>query len=289
MEVVTRTTYFWSNGRVVPVDQERPTTAHPWVWGGLGYPENDMIVAISELPTGETVTEAGQACDGIRLRAAMSDYWGLPLANSEPDFQAELPTTVIDTVKEKFRSAEHNSLLQRDSLGYEENITAAFVSNLGSPKTRVAGWEIKIRYWLHSRSIKEPQTNADIGFIFDVQNGDRRIVKATWVQAKRSFVANAPTSSLDNADRQLDAMQRRTNAAFLMVYAPERYEIRKASSREHSVALEDLVGDVLLCTEGDRNADVLIDTIGTDFVVSLVVERAEKLRAERKRPRFSNR
>jgi hypothetical protein len=229
-----------------------------------------LVAAVEETPDGIQRVIHGDAWTKERLRDAMAFHFGFVGTELGPEIGQRIPETVLTTIAEHIREATSRVSRQFSFLGHEDRATGAL---FGSTLLDVDqdGWKVRIWHQGFSPQIKEPESGADGGIIVDVQDRQgNRVIKAAWFQAKRSASQIVDPLVLPGLASQVGLMQERTREAYAVVYTPERVEVYRQGDREHATTLDALVVGMMRCTSGDRNRDLLPDTLDKTLILGVL-------------------
>jgi len=109
-------------------------------------------------------------------------------------------------------------------------------------------------------------------FIVDIKDREgRRVMKASWIQAKRTEQMPNRLEDLQDVSDQVGEMQRRTKEAYLVVYTPEGIRVFRGTDLNEELTFDHLIVEMLRCPAGDRDRNLIIDTLDKRFLLRAVV------------------
>ena len=96
-------------------------------------------------------------------------------------------------------------------------------------------------------------------------------MKASWIQAKRTEQMPNRLEDLQDVSDQVGEMQRRTKEAYLVVYTPEGIRVFRGTDLNEELTFDHLIVEMLRCPAGDRDRNLIIDTLDKRFLLRAVV------------------
>jgi hypothetical protein len=268
MGVLTRKEYQWLDGRVVPFVQERPKGLGPWP--GYGRRRRSSVAAVEETRGGIIRILRGGAYTEERMSDAMALHFGIE--NIEKiSARLSVPASVIEELAKRTRQATVKVTRQFPKLADEDRTTGALFSDLDSIIEK-EGWRLRLTHQVFSTKTKEPQTGADGGVIVDIMDREgHRVMKASWIQAKRTEQMPNRLEDLQDVAVQVRQMQSRTKEAYVLLYTPEGIRVFRGTDLKQELTFDQLLIEMLRCPAGDRNRDLIIDTLDKRFLLRAVV------------------
>ncbi len=76
---------------------------------------------------------------------------------------------------------------------------------------------------------------------------------------------------LQDVSDQVGEMQRRTKEAYLVVYTPEGIRVFRGTDLNEELTFDHLIVEMLRCPAGDRDRNLIIDTLDKRFLLRAVV------------------
>jgi hypothetical protein len=268
MGVRTRREYHWLDGRVIPIVQERPSGRGPW----RGPRRNPSLVAAVEESRGGIirVVEGGAYTDKL-MSDAMAQHFGIDDVQGASDGLVAISDSVLDKIAKSVREAVTNVTRQFPKLADEDRTTGALFSDLDLT-IEEGGWRVRLTHQIFSAKTKEPNTGADGGVIVDIIDREgHRVMKASWIQAKRTEQMPNRLEDLQGVAGQVAEMQTRTKEAYLVVYTPEGIRVFRGTDLNQEITFDHLIREMLRCPAGDRDRDLIIDTLDKRFLLRAVV------------------
>lgn len=267
MSATRRTEYHVINGRLLPEIHKRPRGRGPWP--GAKARGATLVIAIEKTPGRINVTE-GRACNPELLQEALSCFFNLDGLWQQADF-VQIPDEVVNLASGVTVEAVMSVVRKHDQLAKEECSTGHLFGSLYCDE-RLNGWAVKVSYQSFSSQTKEPLTGADCALLVDLKDDQgRRIVKVAWFQAK--WVEGNPKDVLNNSKLkgQLKDMAEYTSENYAIVYSPSQVEVFRHGKRSSTATLDSVVVLMLKCKAGDRNREVILDSLDREYLVRVKV------------------
>jgi hypothetical protein len=263
----SRKEYHWIENRTIEKIVCRPENAKRWPFDV----KNPTLVAVIEPRDNSFELRYGPARTDSRVVDAVRHYQGLYTDEKIADFGKDLTTSFIERTARRIKGIINEYTNQYNSFANEEDITGFIKGQLGNFEFEDDNTRVLIKTWTYARNPKERKLGLDIGVIFDILRGNQRVVKAIWIQAKRSEAQPEDILELPDLKGQLKDMQCYTNEAYALVYTPVGAEMYRADAPKMSIPVEDVMSESLNCKRGDRTPVVVALTGDSKLLIDVLV------------------
>lgn len=259
--------YSWVEGRVVEERVSRPLGISQW---RFDRSTRNLVATIEGTDRSFLLIE-GPAAKRGRIVDCVRLYKRVFTDDSTVDFSKELPAAVQDDLRAKLNEATSSIMKQWDSFAEETDMTGHLKGELAKVKVERDGWRVAIRTYTYKRYPKENKVGADLGIIFDILHLNRRVIKATWYQAKIADPQVIRLDEIEDLSEQVRKMQEHTKEAYSLLYSPRKIIVTQGLDLDSAQSFSENILDGVNCTRGDRNPELIADTVDTKFVVRLFI------------------
>jgi hypothetical protein len=252
-----------------PTDKGKPGSKHHLLVDRKGIPLTLLLTAanVHDSKVLEDLLDGIPAIPGPRGRPR---FTGLPLESVGIEIGQRVPQELLEELASLLRAAARKVTEQFRTLGNEERTTGALFSDL-NVRREVSGWVLNITNHNYSGEIKEPIIGADAGIIVDITDAmGLRATKAGWFQAKRVVEVPKRIAAIHDLESQMDKMLKRTRDGYALLYTPRGVRVFQGDSYAE-IKFDTLVLEMVRCSKGDRDPEVLIDTFDSRFLLEVLL------------------
>ena len=264
--------YFFDDGRIKRRMVLRPDHVEKWRFDL----EQPNLVAVIEPRSGSFHIREGPAATPERIVDAVRDYEGVLVDATISDVGPLAPADLIRDVISHIETGIAAVLAQFPSYAEETDITGSLKGRIESPVFEREGWQARVRTWTYSRRPKERELGADVGLIVDLSDGERRVVKALWFQAKKSDGVPETAEQVEDLPRQIASMRKETPEAYTLIYTVDGVYAFEGDNFKSPLELASVVRDALFCKRGDRTPRVVALTADSRILLDVLVQKANK-------------
>lgn len=232
--------------------------------------------------------DKGEAFTEARWQEAFLQEVGIKPSNTSTELGELVPRAVLDRLSVELARraaivAEHVTK-NWNNVAAEAELVSMMLTELHASFV-IEEWSVSLRPQVFSSIRKEPQIGADMGWLVQISVGRRRLVKALWMQAKRTpyDVADSNTMfRLTDFRAQFGKMKARTHAAYGIVFTPDRIVVGNDSGL---TTLHTLLVETVSCRAGDRRPEIVVETIDRHYVAVLDLKGTVPRRKKRSQQR----
>jgi len=259
--------YHLIENRVVERRIRRPASSKRWAYD---LTQSTLIAVLDPDDNSFQLRRGPAATDPLVLDAVLR-YERLYADVGTTDISKDLSATVAKDAAVAIKDIINDYAKQFRSFANEEDISGYVKGRLNDTVVSDEKTRVVIKTWTYARNPKERQLGVDIGVIFDISRADQRVVKAIWVQAKRSEEAPGDILTLQDLRGQLEDMRVHTSEAYAMVYTANEAQMYRADAPSVLIPVEEIVYDSLICQRGDRDPVVVALTGDSKVVLEVFV------------------
>jgi hypothetical protein len=267
MNSTSRTSVFLSDGRLYPVEIQRPAGRGPWP-RVTQFNDAELVLTV-EGPNGKQEVHQGPAFTPELLSDAFYLAQGIAPANISPEVWQRVPADLRRRIENRIHEVERNVIGQLPWFSNEEAVTGAFFSQLASPLFEAEGWRTRISFVEFSKQVKEPLTGTDVAIIVDaLASNGMRSFKTIWFQAKSlSSMPNAQTSP-PRMREQLRRAQGYCDSSYGLAYTPSGIFVLGPPGVEPE-AIEQTLDRCMQCQVGDFSVGALMNSMNRKHLVQI--------------------
>lgn len=259
--------YHWIENRVVQRIVYRPEWVSQW---RFNIRRRTLVAVIEESDRSFTVhhgpeTSPERIVDCVRL------YENVLADESIPDFSGRMPESVREELRTKLNEAITSVQRQLRSFAEETDITGHLKGKLNGIIVERDRWRIAVKSWTYKRNPKEHIIGADMGVIFDVLYGGKRLIKAMWYQAKIDKEGSASLDNVQDLAEQVEKMKRYTDEAYTLLYTPDVIITTRGMDEQDYKPLSDNLVEGAICERGDRDPKVISNTADIKQVLEFYI------------------
>ena len=268
MKMTKRTQVYWSDGRLQPVENRRPTGRGPWPKLDQ-FREHEMVAIIEGEMGGVDIIKEGKAATPARVSDAFLMHRGIAPATISNDVWSRVPEALRDQIDQRVRAAEDTLSRQWRQYSNEEMMTGALFSPLGD-SFREGAWEAKISFVEFSKQTKEPETGTDVAVVVDAltSNGQRSF-KSMWFQAKSLESAPDRFTSPPRLAGQLERARKHCDTSFGLAYTPVGIFVLRDGA--DPVPFHTALDECMRCKIGDTGVAALKNSVNRKKLLQVLV------------------
>lgn len=267
--MVERYEYFWRNGRVHEhVSRKKGNRGR---WPTPPYRREELIMTAQRVGKRNNLTFGPQQTPS-RVTEALLRFTRLFTDTSIADIGPLVPSGLRSEIAAELEFVARILVEQFESAAIEESQTGVFtvLSNRIGTK-RFGEWEVTIRTQAFSPNTKEPRVGADVGVILDLRQGDRRVVKAVLIQAKRAEEPVSRPMDIQDLQEQVAKMRETTDESYGMIFSDQQAFIFDPDEQDARIDIGDFFLDMLSCQRGDREQVAVAQAYDKSAVIDVTV------------------
>ncbi len=229
-----------------------------------------LVATIESAPNDSFKVQPGVEETADRIATAVRMERGMDAPGDSPDIGPKLPSQVFERIRATADAASAKVTTQFGKLGAERPMTGALFSNIDD-EFQVGGVNVKVSFQIFGENPKEKILGADGGIVIDISNGESRVIKAIWIQAKQAPDVPAMMSNLSDLGEQARRMRARTSESYGLVFTPDGVRVSRLDGNEERISVGDLIVDAAKCLRGDRSNRIIAQTIDRDWLLLVEV------------------
>lgn len=267
MNSTSRTLVFLSDGRLYPVEIQRPSGRGPWP--SVAQFNSEQLVLTVEGPIGKKEMHEGPAASPELMSDAFYLAQGTAPHNISPEIWQRVPAQLRHRIENRVNQAVRNVTDQLQSFSNEEAVTGAFFSQVAGPAFEADGWRAKISFVEFSKQVKEPETGTDVAIIVDVLTSDGlRSFKTIWFQAKSLTKTPGSHTSPPRMREQLRRAHQYCDSSYGLTYTPSGFFVLGQLGQEPE-SIQQTLDRCMQCQVGDFSVGALMNSMHRKSLVRI--------------------